>query len=110
MPTAREEEILNELALLQEDLYSSEIPKDFSEQIFKQLRNVEGLSEYLRLTMQADIKRYFTVGSDKERDMLRGHYTFASYLRGGLIEKKDTKTETKVVRRANGTVRKKKVQ
>lgn len=70
------------------------IDKEGEKKLFNKLAGVEGLSSYLRDTMGMDILRHFSVGTDKERDSIMGHYSFAKYLYNNLIKaKKDSQAE-----------------
>ncbi len=48
--------------------------------LFKELKGVEGLVEYLRETAARDIQRYFEAATKEEQLMIRGTYARTMYL------------------------------
>lgn len=47
--------------------------------LFKELKEVEGLMEYLRETAARDIQRYFEAATKEEQLMIRGTYARTMY-------------------------------
>jgi hypothetical protein len=80
----REEQLLIELAGLQENPLNIDIPEKFAQEVFEQLKGSDDFMEYLRLTMGTDMKRYFSVSTERERDQIKGHFALASFLRGKI--------------------------
>lgn len=64
------------------------IDKEAEKILFNQLTKIDGLTSYLRDTMGMDILRHFSVGTEKERENIMGHYSFAKYLYNNLVKAK----------------------
>ena len=64
-----------------------DLKPDFKDnpELFVNIGKIEGVIEYLRDTMDADIRRYFEAQDDNKRDMIRGHYQFAKSLVENII-------------------------
>lgn len=71
--------------IIETDFENPLIDKAFSTEFYKALSRVEGVDEYFRLTILADLKRYFTAATEKERDIIRGHITLANHLRSAVV-------------------------
>lgn len=41
--------------------------------------------EYLKHTMGLDVLRYFSAQDDNSRNIIKGHYSFAKYLRAKIL-------------------------
>ena len=79
------EEILAELIDVLEDPQESNISKELEASTFGSLQGNDSITQYLRETMSSDIKRYFSVSSDKERDQIKGAFSRTSYLLGKIV-------------------------
>jgi hypothetical protein len=60
--------------------------KDLEEQFFKDLANVDRIDMFLDATMFADMKREFNSSTDQERNLVKGHYALAGYLKKGIMK------------------------
>lgn len=47
--------------------------------LFKDLKEIDGLKEYLVFTLAQDMKRYF-ISPKEQQDFIKGHYALAYYL------------------------------
>ena len=82
-----ESELAFNLAEKLGDLTSVEITKEGIDQLYTELSGVDGLLDYLADTMRADINRYFSATTDKDRDIIRGAFSRTSYIRAILLDK-----------------------
>lgn len=64
------------------------------EDTIKGLKGVDGIEEFIRESMSADVKRYFTAGSPMEQLLVKGAYFRMQYLLN-LLQKDGGKKETK---------------
>lgn len=80
------EEKLFELASELGDPFEDSIDPEFEKSVMKDLRNVDGFHEYLRLTMSQDLKRYFAASNDTMRDQIKGHFSLAAYILGQMTK------------------------
>lgn len=77
-------EIINSIEIdLENPLLSDE---KFLSAFYKELSKVEGIDEYLRLTLLTDLKKYFQAGDEKMRDQIKGHVAFANALKKRIID------------------------
>ncbi len=74
------DQILLELSEALGNPLDAEIDSKFEQDVFRQLRNVDGFTEYLRLTLGKDMQRYFNAVNDDDRNQIKGHYSFAAFL------------------------------
>ena len=77
----------------QGDIFDNNFPKKDETQLFKELKEIKNLREYLRSTANKDIQRYFAAQNDKERDTVRGALSRIIYLQARLIKSDANKDE-----------------
>jgi hypothetical protein len=82
-----ESELSFKLANKLGDLTAVEITTEGVDQLFTQLSGVDGLLDYLADTMRADINRYFSAVTDKDRDIIRGAFSRTAFIRAALLDK-----------------------
>ena len=63
----------------------SSIDKEFAAEIFASLSKFDGVVEYMEQTMAEDVKRYFNAVDDTDRNQIKGHFAFASYMRSQIL-------------------------
>lgn len=68
------------------DLDVVDITKPGIKEIFQAMSGIDGLLDYLKDTMGADIKRYFAAQTDHERDLIRGAFARTSFLRASILD------------------------
>lgn len=68
------------------DIDSVEIAKEGVKEIYQSLAGVEGYLDYLKDTMNADIKRYFNAQTDGERQLIRGAFARTSFIRALILD------------------------
>jgi len=92
--TFTEEELLIELS---KRMYGTDtfIDKKVEKEMFEKASGVDGLMDYLHTTLEADIHRYFSATTEKERDMIRGAYSRTAFFKSMLVNKADKKTMAK---------------
>ena len=90
------DEILVELAEAMDISIKNDINIDQKVElkIFTAVRSIEGYTEYLRTTLERDMKRYFSASTDRERDQIKGAFSRTAYLYGKLVKTSEVK-ETK---------------
>lgn len=79
MDTLFNDEKLKEFVDSFDSLLETNIDKDLESQVFNQLIEIEGLSEYLRRTMGEDVKRSFTAPTS-QHEYIKGHFALAAFL------------------------------
>lgn len=84
-----------ELTVKSFDLYTIDENKEEERDLFKRLGEVEGFTQYLRDTMNRDIRRYFNASSPMEQLSARGAFNRTNYLKGLLNRKEAEKKITK---------------
>ena len=72
--------------LIETDFDNQLISETFANKFYTLLAQVEGVDEYLRLTLLTDLKKYFMAADEKTRDQVRGHIAFANALKKKIIE------------------------
>ncbi len=72
--------------ILEVDFDNQLLSETFSNKVYAGLSKVEGLDEYLRLTILTDLKKYYMAVTDKERDQVRGHIALANAIKKRIIE------------------------
>lgn len=80
------DEILVELLEAMGNPLTESLDRKFEIAVFDGLKGTEGLGEYFRLTMGEDIKRYFSAGTDKERDQIKGAFLRTASFRTKLVQ------------------------
>lgn len=70
-----------------------DFPEKEQTKLFKALKNVDGLTEYLKFTAMNDKNRYFGATTKDEQSMIRGAFARTLYLRGKIVNPK-TKLES----------------
>jgi len=48
------------------------IDRKQQEELFQDLKEVEGFTDYLKATIAKDIQRHFSAGTEKEQDIIKG--------------------------------------
>lgn len=81
-----EQELAGRLAMLLGDTDSVEMTKDATKEIFTAMGGIDGILDYLRDTMVADVKRYFAAQNDHDRDIIRGGFSRTAFLRSQIID------------------------
>lgn len=61
--------------------------------LFERLSQVEGLSDYLAMTIHKDMQRYFSAGSPMEQIQIKGAASRTIYLKSKLGLKKEVVTK-----------------
>lgn len=79
------DEILKALVGVMDATPENNITKELEASTFGSLQGNDSITQYLRETMSSDIKRYFSVSSDKERDQIKGAFSRTSYLLGKIV-------------------------
>jgi len=64
--------------------------------MFNDVKGISGFAEYLRAMSAYDVRRYFSAENDKQRDLIKGLFARAIYLRSRLTGKKQDAVETKI--------------
>lgn len=90
-----EEKLLLELAKLTDVHFDSYIDKKWEAKLLDDLSAVEGVIEYFKLTAEMDMHRYFNASTEKERDMIKGHYSLANYMVGKIMAAKKIRDSKK---------------
>lgn len=85
-----EDEVLAMAAEILRPLYGENIEKGEERKLFDKLLEVEGLGEYLRLTMARDLQRHFVAATPIEQMNIRGAFSRTLYLKS-LLTKKTSK-------------------
>lgn len=88
------------LAALEIDMDVSGVDKKLQQDIFKQLRSVDGIEEWLRATMAEDVKRHFSATSVAEQALIKGAYFRTRFILAGLrkvTDKKNPEPKTRSV-------------
>lgn len=60
---------------------TDEIDAEYEKKIFSELKNTDGLVQYLREAANRDIKRYFGAATKEEQLIIRGSFARTSYLK-----------------------------
>lgn len=74
------EEILLELADVLDNPMESEIDDKLEVETFGSIKGNDRLTEYLRITLGCDIKRYYAASTDENRNQIRGAFNRIAYL------------------------------
>lgn len=80
------DEILIELVGKLENPQESEIEKKFETEVFGSLQGNDYVTQYLRETLNCDIKRYFSASTDIERSQIKGAFSRTAYLLGKIMK------------------------
>ncbi len=80
---------LVELSELLDNPMESYTNKELDDEVFKALKKVNGLTDYLKSILGKDTVRYFNAPTDSARENIKGHYTFAIYLLGKITKSLD---------------------
>jgi len=72
--------------LIEIDLDYPLLDERFSIKFYKELSKVEGIDEYLRLTILTDLKKYFMATDEKTRDQVRGHLALANSIKKRIVD------------------------
>lgn len=83
-------EELEDMLLSRYDLELKE-SKELEEQIFEELRKVQGFTKYLQSTMNQDIVRYFNAQDEGQRNLIRGAFLRSLYMKKKVRSKVDKK-------------------
>lgn len=76
-----EDELLDMLSQVIGNPMETQIDPDDHVRIIDEMSKIEGVQEFFRNTMGIDMRLYFLAKSDKERDIVRGHYNCLAWLR-----------------------------
>lgn len=104
------EEQLSVLYVNSVDVTDSDIPKELSELVFSGLSKVEGLHEYLQLTINKDLQRYFAAQTPIEQFNIKGACSRTIYLKSNLVKSKDTKSSKNSKDKLDTNITKKRYQ
>lgn len=74
------DEIENELIKRYGDILDYEISIEQEKAIFKEIKKIQGVADYLKATSAKDIVRYFNAVNDVQRNLIRGAYVRTMYL------------------------------
>ena len=80
------DEILIELVEAMDNELDNGISKELEVATFGSLKGNDQLTQYLRETMNSDIKRHFGAATDGARERITGHFALASYLLGKISQ------------------------
>lgn len=80
------DEILLELADVLDNPMESEIGEDLEVKTFESLKGNDSLTEYLRETLNCDMKRYFSAPTDSSRDQIKGAFSRTAYILGKITK------------------------
>ncbi len=62
-----------------------------SKALFKELKNVEGFIEYLKVTSNQDMRRYFGAVTKEEQLQIRGAFARTNYIKARVINEGEEK-------------------
>lgn len=65
---------------MEEEIFNAEPDPILTKGILNQLKDVEGIDEWLRMNCNLDMRKYFSAPDDKTRDTIAGHCSFARSL------------------------------
>lgn len=85
-----------ELELLDMDVVG--VPKELTADFVKALKNNHDVSEWLRLTLSEDVKRYFNAATPVEQLMVKGAYNRTRYILKLLQSSPEKPKEKKTLR------------
>lgn len=80
------------------DLSNEKIDKESIKGLLKDLRNVNGFSEYLDKRMQNEVMNYFSAIDEKQRWIMKGHFAAFLDLKNSLKVMEDVKSKMKIGR------------
>lgn len=80
------DEILLELADVLDNPMESEIGGNLEVETFGSIKGNDHLTEYLRETLNCDMKRYFSAPTDSARDQIKGAFSRTAYLLGKITK------------------------
>jgi len=87
METFTIEELESELLGRYGDILGTIIDKKLEDKIFQELKNIDGLPNYLQAMLNKDIIRYFSAQEDNSRDLIRGAFVRTLYLKKRIKSK-----------------------
>ena len=68
------------------DLFAYKVNKKEEEALFQKLSEVEGLTDYLRMTMVSDLQKYFKAPTKEQQIQINGAFSRTLYLRGRIVK------------------------
>jgi len=87
------EQLEQELLIRYNSLEETNIDKKEEDFIYKKLKQIDGLSQYLTRVANQDVVKYFSATTDEQRALLKGSFARTLYIKNKL---KDKKTSTKL--------------
>lgn len=94
-----EDEILDMFVSVMGKIYGDKVDKKQEREIFDKIMEVEGVNDYFRDTLGADIQRYYVASTREEQLQVRGAFSRTLYLKG-LLKKQTKKNPLNVTRYA----------
>lgn len=71
------------------------VNKKLQEEVFKSMRDIDGITEWLKDTMSQDIKRYFNATTPLEQALAKGAYFRMNFMLNVLTQAENKKKEVK---------------
>ncbi|NHZ84539.1 MAG: hypothetical protein GWP19_01490 [Planctomycetia bacterium] len=81
------EEIINPL--------DTELDSKWETEVLKDINKSDLFIDYLRQTMGMDMVRYFSASSEETRAQIKGHYSFAKFLRASILRTRNIDKQKK---------------
>lgn len=76
-----EDELLDQLSQVIGNPMEVQVDPDDHVRIIDEMSRIDGIQEFFRASMGIDMRLYFLAKSDKERDIVRGHFNCLAWLR-----------------------------
>lgn len=90
-----EDELLDQLSQVIGNPMEVQVDAEDHVRIIDEMSKIDGIQEFFRASMGIDMRLYFLAKSDKERDIVRGHFNCLAWLRKQMKNVESIKTTPK---------------